>query len=286
MAVPLIKVHPKSADGGARFTKNHAALEESIVRVKDLTNLVTPTPPENAEQARGFISQVLMAIGQLQNLQTQITFEFKSHKGHDREHSPQTRDASSGGLTTSAPTSHYMTFQLQGDDFTFFKSDVSKAHRRIKIRPQDWKYMIATTRELFWVNLVGTYGVASAQWLPSNPAHLPKDSLAKDEQGAAAVYQELGACQDMPRRWQMQLRRGQPVHAAQPFCKGCGQRPRRRRFVQKLLVQKSVGNFQKLLVQKVWIAPVDVCRRPHAGRAMPAPTRRSRAARTHLPSSR
>ena len=34
--------------------------------------------------------------------------------------------------------------QLLEEDLTLFKSDVSKANRRIKIRSQDWKHMIAT----------------------------------------------------------------------------------------------------------------------------------------------
>ena len=48
--------------------------------------------------------------------------------------------------------------------YTLFKSDISKAHRRIKIRKADWKYMIAEIKGQLWVNMVGTYGVASAQY--------------------------------------------------------------------------------------------------------------------------
>ncbi len=54
---------------------------------------------------------------------------------------------------------------------TLFKTDASKAHRRIKVRRKDWKYMVAKTGTpsdssswKFWINKVGTYGVASAQW--------------------------------------------------------------------------------------------------------------------------
>ena len=57
--------------------------------------------------------------------------------------------------------------QLLEEDLTLFKSDVSKAHRRIKIRRQ-----VATIKNLFWVNLVGTYGVASAQFYWSRVAAL------------------------------------------------------------------------------------------------------------------
>lgn len=44
------------------------------------------------------------------------------------------------------------------------KLDASKAHRRIKILRKDWKYMTARTSRGVWVNKVGTYGVASAQY--------------------------------------------------------------------------------------------------------------------------
>ena len=47
--------------------------------------------------------------------------------------------------------------------YTLFKSDVSKAHRRIKIKPKDWKFLVAQILQELWVNVVGTYGVASAQ---------------------------------------------------------------------------------------------------------------------------
>ena len=57
----------QAADPSASMTAvDHAAYEESVVRVKDLKDLVLPSPPENAGQARGFVNQVLMAIGRLQ----------------------------------------------------------------------------------------------------------------------------------------------------------------------------------------------------------------------------
>ena len=43
------------------------------------------------------------------------------------------------------------------------KADVSKAHRRIKILKSGWKYQVAQIDQQWWVNKVGTYGVASAQ---------------------------------------------------------------------------------------------------------------------------
>ena len=43
------------------------------------------------------------------------------------------------------------------------QADVTKAHRRIKVLPKDWKYQVACIQDRWWVNRVGTYGMASAQ---------------------------------------------------------------------------------------------------------------------------
>ena len=47
---------------------------------------------------------------------------------------------------------------------TILKVDVSKAHRRIKVLQKDWRYMTATIENQVWVNKVGPYGIASAQY--------------------------------------------------------------------------------------------------------------------------
>ena len=67
---------------------------------------------------------------------------------------------------TTAPTLYDLLFaklHLLDANLTLFKSDVSKAHRRIKVLKKHWKYMVAKIKDKFWVNKVGTYGVASAQ---------------------------------------------------------------------------------------------------------------------------
>ena len=51
----------------------------------------------------------------------------------------------------------------QGETFIILKADVTKAHRRIKVLPKDWKYQVACIQNRWWVNRVGTYGMASAQ---------------------------------------------------------------------------------------------------------------------------
>ena len=47
---------------------------------------------------------------------------------------------------------------------SILKLDISKAHRRIKILRKDWKYIAAEVDGEIYLNLVGTFGVASAQW--------------------------------------------------------------------------------------------------------------------------
>ena len=71
---------------------------------------------------------------------------------------------------TTAPTVVDFLHTRAVDKFTgrgrvkLLKADVSKAHRRIKIRKQDWKYITAKVGDDIYVNKVGTYGVASAQY--------------------------------------------------------------------------------------------------------------------------
>ena len=43
------------------------------------------------------------------------------------------------------------------------KADVTKAHRRVKVLPNDWRFQVAELEGEWWVNKVGTYGMASAQ---------------------------------------------------------------------------------------------------------------------------
>ena len=83
---------------------------------------------------------------------------------------------------TTAPTLYDLLtarLHLTQGPFTLFKSNVSKAHRRINLQRKDWKYMIATIKDKFWVNMVGTYGVASAQlyWGRLGSLHLRPDLL-------------------------------------------------------------------------------------------------------------
>ena len=49
------------------------------------------------------------------------------------------------------------------EEWMLLKADVTKAHRRIKILPAEWKYQVARLGEEWWINKVGTYGMASAQ---------------------------------------------------------------------------------------------------------------------------
>eukprot|EP00971_Amphidinium_carterae_P096628 1912502-Amphidinium_carterae.1 len=52
----------------------------------------------------------------------------------------------------------------QGRTLSGMKLDVSAAHRRVRIRPQDWRFLTVRCKESWFVNKVGTFGVASMQF--------------------------------------------------------------------------------------------------------------------------
>ena len=49
------------------------------------------------------------------------------------------------------------------ESWVLLKTDMSKAHRLIKVAQKDWKFQVASINGQWWVNKVGTYGMASAQ---------------------------------------------------------------------------------------------------------------------------
>ena len=61
------------------------------------------------------------------------------------------------------PDLQYAIAQCDTGDTTMLKLDISKAHRRIRVLQKDWKYIAARIMGEIWLNLCGTYGVASAQ---------------------------------------------------------------------------------------------------------------------------
>ena len=66
-----------------------------------------------------------------------------------------------GGETGGSPT-----WSPPGPNqaWTLLKADIAKARRRIKVLPIDWRFQIAQLGERsWWINKVGTYGMASAQ---------------------------------------------------------------------------------------------------------------------------
>ena len=50
-----------------------------------------------------------------------------------------------------------------GHQVVLLKADVTKTHRRVKVVRKDWRFQVASLGEEWWVNKVGTYGMASAQ---------------------------------------------------------------------------------------------------------------------------
>ena len=60
------------------------------------------------------------------------------------------------------PYAHW-DWPKKDDQWMLLKADVTKAHRRVKILPAEWKYQVARLGSEWWINKVGTYGMASAQ---------------------------------------------------------------------------------------------------------------------------
>ncbi|CAE8611384.1 unnamed protein product, partial [Polarella glacialis] len=58
----------------------------------------------------------------------------------------------------------YYLHHMDTTKHTILKTDVTKAHGRMLIKQQDWRYMVAMIKDMYWINTVGTYGVASAQY--------------------------------------------------------------------------------------------------------------------------
>ena len=78
------------------------------------------------------------------------------------ESAPQEQRATADGVDPMAKGSVWH-WPDKDPTFLLLKADVSKAHRRIKILRSGWKYQVAQIDQQWWVNKVGTYGVASAQ---------------------------------------------------------------------------------------------------------------------------
>ena len=79
----------------------------------------------------------------------------------------QLEDPADGGAgqPPSAPGASGPAWEWPTKDsqWILLKADVTKAHRRIKVLPQDWRFQVAQLDNEWWVNKVGTYGMASAQ---------------------------------------------------------------------------------------------------------------------------
>ena len=60
------------------------------------------------------------------------------------------------------PYAHW-DWPKQDDQWMLLKADVTKAHRRVKILSPEWRYQVAKLEDEWWINKVGTYGMASAQ---------------------------------------------------------------------------------------------------------------------------
>ena len=75
--------HRDAAIGSETAEKTFAESEEETIRLKSLSDLTFPSPPENAAQARGYINQVLMAIGKVQRTAGDEVYIWAQECMHD-----------------------------------------------------------------------------------------------------------------------------------------------------------------------------------------------------------
>lgn len=68
-------------------------------------------------------------------------------------------------LTTQAQPQAHWGWPRKDDQWMLLKADVTKAHRRVKIKAREWKYQVCKVGERMVDQQVkvGTYGMASAQ---------------------------------------------------------------------------------------------------------------------------
>eukprot|EP00438_Fugacium_kawagutii_P025570 Skav211653 [mRNA] locus=scaffold6216:359:7387:+ [translate_table: standard] len=77
------------------------------------------------------------------------------HWLHSASHTPAPTTGASGPDGWCWPTNQ--------DQWVILKADVTKAHRRVKVLAKDWRFQVAQLDNEWWINKVGTYGMASAQ---------------------------------------------------------------------------------------------------------------------------
>ena len=141
-------------------------------------NLDMVAGPFEAEEAASFCQcsipdlfpGPLGAVEELDKVRTIYDGSVGHQNDHIRKHTVErTTSPTVADLTAALHWLHWLhgghkegqgTF---GPDLVLLKADVSKAHRRIKILPSGWRYQVAVNKGKYWVNMVGTYGMASAQ---------------------------------------------------------------------------------------------------------------------------
>ena len=82
---------------------------------------------------------------------------------HHRQAGGSQNSRLSGTGDASAGSGRPWQFPGPTEEWVLFKADVTKAHRRIKVPLCEWRYQVAQLGDEWWVNTVGTYGMASAQ---------------------------------------------------------------------------------------------------------------------------
>ena len=84
------------------------------------------------------------------------------HWLHEASSSPPPPSGAAGPVRGVGVTEQW-SWPPPATQWVLLKADVAKAHRRVKVLPNDWRFQVAELDGEWWVNKVGTYGMASAQ---------------------------------------------------------------------------------------------------------------------------
>ena len=84
------------------------------------------------------------------------------HWLHEASSSPPPPSGAAGPVRGVGVTEQW-SWPPPATQWVLLKGDVTKAHRRVKVLPNDWRFQVAELDGEWWVNKVGTYGMASAQ---------------------------------------------------------------------------------------------------------------------------
>lgn len=142
--------------------EGHEAAVEKLFREEQKAGWMVELTDAEAKAEYGDRLRIAALAVVVEPTKIRVVHDASNHVGVNHRIRPkdQTRSPGAGELRTLLQEMH--TEGVRGFGLA---GDVSKAHRRIKIRREDWGWQACRLREgHVWLNCVGTYGLASAAY--------------------------------------------------------------------------------------------------------------------------